>query len=146
MRLSQSVKLIIYYVLFGVAGFLIVTFYTTMVYTRLTLEHEAVALYRQAVSFSSDYLAAYYTGDINYISLERELKSLSEYSGSKIWVIDTDGTVLLDTSNTIKTSDFEKIPFSVSDFTGQTIWTVCFMTSSGSGISQYVPRFQQTIR
>ena len=82
MRLSQSVKLIIYYVLFGVVSFLIVTFYTTTKYTSLTLEHEANALYRQAVSFSSDYLTAYYTGDINYISLERELKSLSEYSVS----------------------------------------------------------------
>ena len=118
MRLSQSVKLIIYYVLFGVVSFLIVTFYTTTKYTSLTLEHEANALYRQAVSFSSDYLTAYYTGDINYISLERELKSLSEYSGSKIWVIDTDGTVLLDTSNTVKTSDLRKVPFSVTDFHG----------------------------
>ena len=118
MRLSQSVKLIIYYVLFGVVSFLIVTFYTTTIYTRLTLEHEAGALYRQAVAFSSDYLSAYYSGDLNYISLERELTSLSEYSGSKIWVIDTDGNVLLDTSNTVNTTEFKKIPFSVSDFNG----------------------------
>ena len=108
-------KFFLAYVLIGIASFiLIATIGSKMVETKLT-ETFSRRLYREADQIASSQDAIYISDADALEDIYDNLKALSLYQNSQIWLISTDGRILLDTSEAFSAegsdtlSDFDPI-------------------------------------
>lgn len=75
-------------------------------------EKTATSLYEQAVSISSVYGSTYYDNPLSLNSVQANLVFLGNYLSSTIWILDTDGTILV-------SSDMEEqpaLPITIENF------------------------------
>ncbi|MGN0342653.1 MAG: ATP-binding protein [Roseburia sp.] len=113
MKKQLFIKLLIGYVLFAIAGFIIVSTFSSNHSTEYLQETEANRLHREANLIASSYVANYYNDNITLSQLHNTLSSLGTYLDATIWVIDANGQVLLDTSQSATSS--AALPI-ISDF------------------------------
>lgn len=135
MKRTLFIKLLCGYLIFGAAAFCILSTFTQ----KLTAAHlqsvEAQSLYRESTLIASDYATTYYKDAISLDDLELQLKSLAHYLSSDIWLVDTHGNMLLDTSDSTVCQkalkqDYVKIQkFNISDFGNQYYCTGTFYDS-----------------
>lgn len=92
-------KFIFVYLLFGIAGFLLIaTAGSRMVENRLK-DAMGESLHREATAISKDPLVQANTSSSNLLSLNRYLSALSEYQTAQIWILNSQGERILSTED-----------------------------------------------
>ncbi len=102
MKHSLYLKFILAYLLFGILGFLTIAIFSSGMTLRTLTVGEAESLYREANYISSNFVKTYAqdTTDTKSLSTIRShFQALSSYLGAEIWLVNTDGTVLIDSTN-----------------------------------------------
>ena len=101
---SLYIKFLLAYALFGFLSFAVIS---TLI-SQLTLSHlteqKAENLYREANYISSNFVHSYYTGSSSS-SLEpihTQFQALDVYLDASIWLVDTDGTLLVNSKSSLQ--------------------------------------------
>lgn len=108
-------KLIGGYFLFGLLGFLLLTTFTYHVTYNYLEKKEASGLYRESALVASNYAQSYFTSSTTLNEIKNQLQSLDTYLNADIWIVDTKGTVLLNTDST-STESVTISNFDMTDF------------------------------
>ena len=108
-------KLIGGYFLFGLLGFLLLTTFTYHVTYNYLEKKEASGLYRESALVASNYAQNYFTSSTTLNEIKNQLQSLDTYLNADIWIVDTKGTVLLNTGST-STESVTISNFDMTDF------------------------------
>lgn len=114
MRRSLYAKFWLAYALFGLLSFAVIS---TLI-SQLTLSHltekKADQLYREANYVSSNFVNSYYSrNDSSSLeSIHAQFQALDVYLDASIWLMNTDGTLLVDSDTLLKSEDLPVI----SDF------------------------------
>lgn len=86
------------YVAFGILGFITIATFTSR-YTLNYIEDTATEyLYQESNLIASNYAANYYLNAMTLNDLQRQLSTVSAYLDADIWIIDTGGRILVDSS------------------------------------------------
>lgn len=100
MKRTLYLKLLLGYVAFGILGFITIATFTshqTMDY----IENEAAEnLYRESNLIASNYAADYYRQTMTLDDLKSQISAIAAYLDADIWIVDTKGTILIDSANT----------------------------------------------
>lgn len=125
MKKKLYLKLVIGYLIFGILGFIVVSTFSAHYSTAYIQENEAEKLYREAnliassyaTNYYNDYIAYYYQDDITIEELHELLSSLDTYLSSEIWIMDTDGHLLINSAKAIDLDNITTIEdFNIIDF------------------------------
>ena len=102
MKHSIYLKFILIYLIFGLLSFFtIATFSSEMTLNHLT-ERKAEELYREANYISANFAKAYYSsksGEASLNTIHSHFQALDTYLGASIWLLNTDGTLLVDSDS-----------------------------------------------
>ncbi|BBF44795.1 phosphate regulon sensor protein PhoR [Lachnospiraceae bacterium KM106-2] len=71
------------------------------------IQQKKTSLYSEAELICKKYASDYYVNDLSLHSLRRQLIAIDEYLGTRIWLVNADGTLLCDTRNSLE--DDQKI-------------------------------------
>lgn len=96
MKFNLLIKYLFVYSAVAILGFIGVTIISYRADYTKVYDYYSDALYRQALSISSEYAADYFSGERLRI-VETELKTVSLLNNTRIMFIDTSGNVILDT-------------------------------------------------
>ena len=100
--------------MYGLIGFLIITTFTYHI-TFAFVEKEAASLYRESALISSNYAGNYFSKTMTLDEIQTQLSTLSIYLSSEIWIVDTHGSIILNTA--APESDPTPVPgFNITDF------------------------------
>ncbi len=117
MKRTLYPKFLAGYVMYGLIGFLVITTFTYRMTYRFVEMREAAGLYRESALISSSYAEHYFSQSMSLEEIQAPLAALASYLSGEIWIVDTRGTVLLNTAKPQTTDAPEVIPdFSVTDF------------------------------
>lgn len=113
MRKTLYLKFILAYLIFGFFGFVVVATFVS----GMTLEHQkrekADALYQEATFIANTYASDLYDSKTSLDTVQLQLRALSAYLESTIWIINPSGLLILDSSspvdleNTITVDNFD---------------------------------------
>ena len=110
-------KLFFGYLLFGIMGLVVVSTITYHLLSHYTAKQEAAMLYKEANLIAADYAVSYYNKTITLEEFEERLEALDQYLSAQIWVIGSNGDILVDSSQKTDLSDIKSIDnFNISDF------------------------------
>ncbi|MCI8489982.1 MAG: HAMP domain-containing protein [Lachnospiraceae bacterium] len=117
MKKTMYPKLFIGYLLFGILGFTAVSTVTAHLSLQYVINKEASSLYKEANLVASDYAVSYYNNVITLDDFQDRLEALDIYLSARIWVINTDGNILVNSAKTTDLSDLETVEgFNISSF------------------------------
>ena len=117
MKRTLYPKLLAGYLMYGVIGFLIITTFTYHITFDFVEQREAANLYREAAYISSNYAQSYYSQTMTFEEIRHQLSALGTYLASEIWIVDTRGNIMLNTTKLNLEESAESIPgFDVTDF------------------------------
>jgi signal transduction histidine kinase len=114
-RLSLNAKFILFYLAFALLGFLGISTLSSRLMTENAVKEKAAAFYREGIYMSQQYVGDYFETPQNQQTLttiRSNLTSLERYLNARIWLISTDGEIIMD-SETGETSKEHQI---ISDF------------------------------
>lgn len=122
MKKKLYAKFIFGYVVYGILAFLVLCTITQGLTMKKSRENEARALYRESTLIASDYVTNYLNREITLEDVQGQMEAVSRYLSGEIWVMDTNGNLLLSSNNAsvaeqaaegeyLKVEDFD-----VSDF------------------------------
>ncbi len=98
MRRSIYTKFILGYLIFGLVGFLCVTFFSQRMINRYLVRQSADKLYAEAVLMAYSYEdELYYKTDIN-AGLNAQFDMVGRFLDSDIWLVDQGGKIVLDSA------------------------------------------------
>lgn len=110
-------KLLFGYVLYGLIGFLIITTFTYHLTFEFVERRDAASLYRESALISSNYAENYFSKSMTLEEIQTQLSTLSEYLSGDIWIVDTQGNIILNTANPNLIESSEQITdFDITDF------------------------------
>lgn len=110
-------KLFCGYLLFGILGFIVISTFTSHCSLDYVKQKEASNLYKEANLVASDYAVSYYSNDITLADFEERLEALDNYLSAEIWVIGTNGNILVNSAKKTDLLNIENINgFDISDF------------------------------
>lgn len=110
-------KLCLGYLLYGILGFLVVSTFTASYSLNYIKKHEAANLYRESTLIASDYATSYYSDTMTLEDFKERLKAVDTYLDASIWIVDTNGNILVDSDNSMDSSVPEQIDgFDISYF------------------------------
>lgn len=117
MKKTLYPKLLFGYLLFGILGILVVSTFTANLTFDYITRKEAANLYKETNLVASDYAISYYSNDITLADFEERLKALDTYLSAEIWVIGTNGDILVNSSKKTDLLNLENITdFNISDY------------------------------
>lgn len=100
MKRTLYLKLLLGYVAFGILGFLTIATFTSH-HTINYIETEAAEdLYRESNLIASNYAANYYRQTMTLEDVQSQLAAIATYLNADIWVVNTKGTILIDSETT----------------------------------------------
>ena len=151
MKQKLFLKFILVYLIFGILAFITVsTFLSSMALTYLT-KIKANDLYKEANMVSTQYAINYYTNQMSINDVKTHLKVLDNYLSAQIWIMDADGTVILNTRDSgsgevIVVPDFDPaantdVHYQTGDFYNvfsEKMLSVFYPITSGITIKGYV--------
>lgn len=97
MKRTLLVKFIVCYILMGIFVFTILNTYGMNRIQRSLVENKKDVLYEEASIISSEYMDNYYMDKLSLGSLRVQLRTIDTFLNARIWIIQKDGTVILDT-------------------------------------------------
>jgi len=98
MKHSLYLKFILTYVLFGFICFFVISTFSSQMTLNYLIEQKAEELYKEANHISTNFAQSYYSHNQETNSLRSvhaQFQALDTYLNAHIWLLDTDGTVLL---------------------------------------------------
>lgn len=105
------------YLIYGVLGFLLIVTFTTHQTTVYMEKKEAAALYRESAQISSTYAKSFYTHTMTLEEIKAQLSTIDSYMDGEIWIVDTRGSLVLNSSDTENLDAQTSIEgFNISDF------------------------------
>lgn len=122
MKRTLFTKLLCGYLVFGIIAFCILSTFTQKNMSSHMEAEEARSLYRESTLIASDYASTYYENSISLDDLQLRLQSLASYLSADIWIIDQQGNLLLNSSDSSVSQkaldqNYVKIKnFDISDF------------------------------
>lgn len=118
MKRTLYAKLLLSYLLFAIAAVIAVCTFTQRLTSKQLMQSEREKLYREANLLSISYASNYYNNTVSRDSLQKDMETISTYLASEIWIVDNQGTLLINSSSPI--TDEENAPiiegFDISDF------------------------------
>ncbi|MDD7739491.1 MAG: HAMP domain-containing sensor histidine kinase [Fusicatenibacter sp.] len=91
-------KLVFIYILFGIAGFVLISTLGSRLVEDNLVTAASTSLYNEASKIASRQASLYYSETRTYSDLYDNLSSLASYQDSQIWLISPDGEILLNTA------------------------------------------------
>ena len=117
MKKTLFPKLFCGFVIFGIAGFIIVSTFTSNITSGYLVKNESSSLYKEATIIASDYAVSYYNNNITLADFEERLEALDNYLGAQIWVIGVNGDILVNSEKKTDLLNLENIEdFNILDF------------------------------
>ena len=117
MKKRLYLKLLIGYVIFGILGFILVSTFSSHYTYEYIEDTEVDQLYKEANMIASTYASNYFNEDITVDDLHDSLATLSTYLSSEIWVMNTDGDILINSNASVDMDHLTHIDgFNVADF------------------------------
>lgn len=117
MKRTLYPKLLFGYVLYGIIGFLIITTFTYHLVFDFVERRDAASLYRESALISSNYAENYFSKSMTRDEIETQLSILSEYLSSDIWIVDTQGNIIMNSAKPDLAENAVSVPgFDISDF------------------------------
>ena len=117
MKKRLYLKLLIGYVIFGILGFILVSTFSSHYTYEYIEDTEVDRLYKEANMIASTYASNYFNEDITVDDLHDSLATLSTYLSSEIWVMNTDGDILINSNASVDMDHLTHIDgFNVADF------------------------------
>lgn len=102
MKRTLYLKFILAYIIFGVFGFIIVSYFASRtIYDRL-LKEQSTSLYREANLIANTYAADLYTTMRSLDEVKQQLDDLDVFMSANIWIINPSGTMILDSRNPVE--------------------------------------------
>ena len=98
MKRTLYPKLLAGYLMYGLIGFLIITTFTYHITFAFVEKKEAASLYRESALISSNYAGNYFSKTMTLDEIQTQLSTLSTYLSSEIWIVDTRGSIILNTA------------------------------------------------
>ena len=90
-------KFVLTYIVFAILCFITIATFSSKMYLNHLINREADALYKEASYISNRYARLLYSGRITKETALSQLSALDTYISAPIWIIDSNGTVILDT-------------------------------------------------
>ena len=116
MKKRLYLKLLIGYVIFGILGFILVSTFSSHYTYEYIEDTEVDRLYKEANMIASTYASNYFNEDITVDDLHDSLTTLSTYLSSEIWVMNTDGDILINSNASVDMDHLTHIDgFNVAD-------------------------------
>ncbi|MCM1258894.1 MAG: HAMP domain-containing histidine kinase [Roseburia sp.] len=117
MKKTLFPKLFCGYLIFGIAGFIIVSTFTSNITTSYLVKNESSSLYKEATIIASDYAVSYYNNTITLADFEERLEALDNYLGAQIWVVGVNGDIMVNSEKKTDLLNLENIEgFNILDF------------------------------
>ena len=114
MKRTLGYKLIGGIVIYAVLGFLLVASLVEWTFQQKAQSTEATKLYKEALAITANYAEDYYRNRLTQEELETQMRVLSSYAESEIWIVDRKGIVLI--GKTENNEAYEIPNFRISDF------------------------------
>ena len=112
MRLSLTQKYILSFLVFGVGSFFLISMVTSQLIMNQVVREKASAFYQEGIYMSDQYVGNYFEQQDNkqkFSTVRSHLKALSIYLNARIWLINTDGVIILDSSESTSRNMHEEI-------------------------------------
>ena len=97
MKKGLLVKFVICYLLVGISIFTILNTYGMASIQHSLIENKKNVLYEEAGIISTEYMNNYYMNQLSLRSLSVQLQTIDTFLDTRIWIVQKDGTVILDT-------------------------------------------------
>ena len=97
MKRSLLLKFILCFILVGFSLFAIMNTYGISRIQRSLIEEKENVLYEEASLISSEYMNNYFMKKLSLVDLRTQLRTIDTFLDTRIWFVQTDGTILLDT-------------------------------------------------
>lgn len=113
MHLSLNVKFILSYLLFALLSFLGISLVVSHLMTENAVEEKAEAFYREGIYMAEQYVEDYFESPEDRKTLstvKSHLSALDIYLEATIWLINTDGEIIMDSSTSEISSQRQLIP------------------------------------
>lgn len=148
MKKSLYLKFILGYLLFGLAGFLTIALFSSHLTYRWLTKQSAGRLYDEAVLMAETYSASFNSREDVEENVSAQLRVVSDFLASDIWLVDDDGSILFDSSQSFtgtKLPDFcpadHPSTYTIGSFYGsfpEDVLTVFAPISQGYRITGYL--------
>ena len=92
-------KFILAYFVFAVLCVVVVLTITSPITYNFLIRQKAVELYRSANEISNTYAGYFYDDSLSTEDVRRQLKAAGDFSSTIIWIVNTDGEVIYDSSD-----------------------------------------------
>ncbi len=99
MRGTLYIKFIIVYIIFGLISFFTVATLSSQLTLNKVREDAEDKMYREANLIASEYAERYYDGDTSLDQIYIHLTAIDTYLNARIWIVNTDGTIELDSDD-----------------------------------------------
>lgn len=109
MRHKVLVKLILCYVVTAVSMFALLNLLGSKVIYRSMLRERTTLLQTEAESISQEYVRPYYQSTKKLSDIQIQLRSVGNFFHSRIWLINTQGSIILDTGDTAKGMNIDSL-------------------------------------
>ena len=147
MKKRLYLKLLIGYVIFGILGFILVSTFSSHYTYEYIEDTEVDRLYKEANMIASTYASNYFNEDITVDDLHDSLATLSTYLSSEIWVMNTDGDILINSNASVDMDHLTHIDgFNVADFGSNITPPVLFIIIMTIRILRYFRRLRLITR
>ncbi|MFW5675239.1 MAG: ATP-binding protein [Acetivibrio ethanolgignens] len=97
MKRSLLVKFVVCYLFMGISIFTILNTFGINRIQHSLVENKKDVIYEEAGIISSEYMNNYYMDQLSLGSLRIQLGTIDTFLNARIWIVQTDGTVILDT-------------------------------------------------
>lgn len=103
-------KFLLAYALVGLASFLLISTLGSRMVQHEVVEFISTTLYKEAASIANNQASKYYTEKTSLEDTYDNLKSLSVYQNSQIWILSNNGEILLNTEKPLDEEHVEQLP------------------------------------
>ncbi|MEG1458110.1 MAG: HAMP domain-containing sensor histidine kinase [Acetivibrio sp.] len=104
MKRSLLLKFIVCYILVGLSMFFIMNTYGISRIQHSLMEDKKNVLYSEAGLIASEYMDNYFMKKLSLLGLNTQLRTIDTFLDTRIWFVQSDGSILLDTRDSIAAS------------------------------------------
>lgn len=117
MKRTLYLKLLGGYLLFALLAIVLLSTFTEKLAQNHLLQVEAERLYRESAILASDYRSSFKSEGVDLPDMQKELEIIGGYMGSEIWIMDTSGRLLINSSDpNVQTLANAELAVRISDF------------------------------
>ena len=119
MRLSLTKKYILSFLIFGISCFLMISTVTSQLIMKQVILEKASVFYQEGIYMSDQYVGNYFEqqdSQQKFSTVRSQLEALCIYLNARIWLISTDGIIILDSSESTSEICMKKLPDSIPYF------------------------------